>query len=61
MRLQEEGKTRLIGVSNFDVPDLEHLLSVASEPVSANQLQRVSTIELHANTVMDSDHRNDST
>ena len=31
------GQAKAIGVSNFDVPDLRHLLSVATEPVSANQ------------------------
>ena len=33
------GKVRSIGVSNFTVEQLEHLVSVAKVPVSVNQVE----------------------
>lgn len=38
-KLQEAGLTRAIGVSNFTIPQLTHLLSVAKIPPTVNQIE----------------------
>jgi len=35
----QQGKTRSIGVSNWTIKDLEHLLSFAATPPAANQIE----------------------